>query len=74
MAEKVNKTEEQAQGAAPAAPVQEEKKPQKQVVTVAFRDIDNFDKEFAVGDDVSHFTSERRERLLKLGYIKDVDA
>lgn len=39
-------------------------------VTTEFRDLNDFNKIHQVGDDVSHFDSERLEKLINLGYVE----
>lgn len=42
----------------------------KYVVVSSFRDKSNFDKEYAIGEDVSHFDAERIAHCEQLGLIK----
>lgn len=43
---------------------------EKHVVQVPFRDADDFSIKYEVGDDVSHFSNERKEELISRNIIK----
>jgi hypothetical protein len=48
-----------------------EQQPGKSYLVVQeFRDKDNFDLIYKIGDDVSALSEDRLERLVKLGYVK----
>jgi hypothetical protein len=40
------------------------------IVISDFRDINNFDKAYAAGDDVSHFEQSRLDKLVELGLVE----
>jgi hypothetical protein len=43
----------------------------KHIVTKPFRDKDDFSKEYAEGDDVSHFDANRLEHLKSIGHVEE---
>lgn len=51
---------------------QEEKKAATHVVKTEFRDINNFDQVWEVGDDVSHFDKERLDKAIENGHVEVV--
>ena len=59
---------------APKAAVPAKEQPQKatkgHIVLNSFRDIDNFDKAYNPGDDVSHFDKERLKKLVENGLVQ----
>jgi hypothetical protein len=65
---------DEVKGAGKAAPSKEpkgEKKPTYEVVT-DFRDINDFSQTHYAGSDVSYFDKKRLEKLIDLGYVKQV--
>lgn len=66
--EELGKTEDQDEST-----TQDQPKISRYVVSVAFRDIDNFAKEHAVGETITGFEAGRLSSLLKLGYVELVE-
>lgn len=60
---------DQSVGTTQTAKAEKSKKP-KYIVTKPFRDKDNWDKVFQIGEDVSHFSEERINHLLTIEHIQ----